>query len=106
MLLKGLEPLYRKVIQLKSIVSTNSTKIAILILLLIIVYILYIYIYISSMILIRILAQLVERSFYTRKVIGSNPIFPKCIYSNLYNIYIYINRYIIIIINIIYIIYI
>lgn len=35
MLLKGLEPLYREVIQLKSIVSTNSTKIAILILLLI-----------------------------------------------------------------------
>lgn len=71
MLLKGLEPLYRKVIQLKSIVSTNSTKIAILILLLIIVYILYIYI--SSMILIRILAQLVERSFCNRKVWGSNP---------------------------------
>ena len=39
-----------------------------------------IYIYISSIILIRILAQLVERSFYTRKVIGSNPIFPKYIY--------------------------
>lgn len=41
MLFKGLEPLYIKVIHLKSIVSTISTKIAINYIL---IYILYIYI--------------------------------------------------------------